>query len=445
MILKKITLALACTLIGVCSNAQEKVLVDKIVAVIGGNIVQQSDVEQQVLQYKAQRVTPDICEIFENFLIQKLLVNQAKVDSVEVSDVQVELQLENRVKYFIDQAGSKEKLEEYYNRSIFQIKDDMRFPLKEQMIMQRMQGEITGNIKITPSEVETFYKNLPEDSIPLVNSMIEYKQIVVNPPFANQSIYEVKQKLLALRKRVLDGEKFGTLASLYSEDPGSARNRGEIGYMSKGELDPEYAKIAFSLKEGAVSNIVESQFGFHIIQMIGRQDDKVNTRHILMKPRATEIEIKAAISRLDSIAKLIKEDSLSFEKAALYFSEDKNSKLSSGQVVNPISNSTKFELDQLPQEDYYILKKLKVGEMSDPFPSKDEGRKDIYKIVKLCSRSEPHKANLTDDYQLIQDLAIEAKKQDVLNQWIENKLKSTYVKIDDNYKGCSYRLKGWLK
>jgi peptidyl-prolyl cis-trans isomerase SurA len=425
-------------------SAQDKVVVDKIVAVVGGNAVLQSDIENQYIQMQAQHQRTDRCEVFENFLIQKLMVNQAKVDSIEVNDASVESQLENRMKYFIDQAGSKEKLEAYFNRSIFQIKEDMRVSLKEQMIMQKMQGEITGSTKITPTEVEEFYNNLPKDSIPSVNSMVEYMQICKYPPYAEQSKFEVKKKLLELRKRILDGEKFSTLAYLYSEDPGTARNGGEVGFLSKGELDPEYAKVAYNLKENSISNIVESSFGYHIIQMIGRREDKVNTRHILMRPKATDKEIKNALLTLDSIAELIKKDSLKFEQAAIYFSEDKNSRLSGGKVINASNSSTKFELDQLSQEDYYIIKKMKPGEISQPFLSKDENKKDIYKVVKLLTRTNPHKANPKDDYQLIQDLAIEAKKKKVLDQWVIDKQKATYFRIDGDYRKCKFKNPGWL-
>jgi peptidyl-prolyl cis-trans isomerase SurA len=424
--------------------SQEKVIVDKIVAIVGKNEILQSDIENQYLMLQAQKQNADKCEIFESFLVQKLVVNQAKIDSIEINDANVELQLENRMKYFIDQAGSKEKLEEYYKRSIFQIKEDMRDPLREQMLMQKMQGEITGNVKITPTDVKKFYENLPQDSIPLVNSQVEYLQIVKYPPYSDQSIYQMKQDLLGLRKRILDGEKFSTMAYLYSEDPTSARNGGEIGFMSKGELDPDYARVAFGLKMNAVSNIVETQFGYHIIQLIGKADDRINTRHILKKPKATDKEIKLALSKLDSIVTFIKADSFSFERAALFFSEDKNSRLSGGKMVNQNSGSTKFENEQLPQEDYYVIKKLKVNEISEPFMSKDENKKDVFKVIKLISRTEPHKANLKEDYQLLQDLTMEAQKQKVLQDWVAEKQKVTYIRIDDSYKSCKFKSNGWF-
>mgnify|MGYP003798629091 CR=1 FL=1 len=425
--------------------AQQKYMVDKVVAVIGESIVLQSDVEQQSMMYRQQGMNIDRCELFENFLVQKLLVNQARIDSIEIPSSTVEMQLNNQLDYYIQRAGSREKLEEYYNRSLAQIKEDMRGPLKEQLIMQRMQNEITDEAKVTPSEVKDFYNSLPPDSIPLVNLQYEYKQIIVYPPYAEQSVYEAKQLLLNIRKRILDGENFATLAVIYSQDNESAVNGGEIGFMSKGQLDPEYAKAAFGLKEGAVSGIVETQYGYHIIQLIKRDGEKVNTRHILIKPKPSEKEIKAAMNRLDSILNIINKDSITFEKAAYYFSEDKNSRLSYGQVINPQTNSTKFEVDEIPQSDFYILKSLKVGEVSKPFPGKDSENKDAYKIVKLVSVTNPHKANLNDDYQLIQNMAIGLKKRKILDEWIEEKLKSTSLLIDSSYKDCNFRYKGWKK
>ncbi|MEJ5265084.1 MAG: peptidylprolyl isomerase [Bacteroidales bacterium] len=422
-----------------------KVIVDRVIGVVGNSIILQSDFEQQLLQYKAQRMRVDPCFVFENFLIQKLMVNQAKVDSIEVSEATVEMQLNNRIDMYIQQAGSREKLEEYFNRSLSQIKEDMRQPMREQLIMQKMSGEITKNLKITPSEVEAFYLSLPPDSIPLVNTQYEYKQIVIHPPYTEQAIFEIKNQLLNLRKAVLDGRSFASLAVIYSEDQASAVNGGEIGFMSRGELDPEYARVAFSLKEGAVSGIVETQFGYHLIQVIKRDGDRVNTRHILMRPKPTEKEIKYAYNKLDSILTLIKNDSITFEKAAFLFSTDEATKMSYGQVVNPYNSSTRFEIDQLPQEDYVMLKKLNIGEISAPFQSTDAAKRPIFKIVKLVNRIEPHKANLKDDYQLIQEMALENKKKKIIDEWIDNKIKTTYIRIDPSFAKCKFEHSGWIK
>ncbi len=426
-------------------RAQNNVIIDRIVAVVGGNEILQSDIESQYLQLLADKQPADKCDIFESLLTQKLVLNQAQIDSVEVNDVTVELQLENRLKYFIKQIGSKEKLEAYFKKSYFQIKEDMREPMKEQLIMQKMQDQITGDVKTTPSEVAEYYNSLNKDSVPVIKAQVEYLEIAIYPPYTAQSIYEIKQELLALRKRILEGEKFSTLAYLYSDDAASARNGGEIGLMSKGELDPEYAKAAFNLKLNGVSNIVETQFGYHIIQLIDKTDDRINTRHILKKPKTTDDDMKKVLTNLDSIRTLIKSDSLTFEKAAFIFSHDKNSRLNGGKVINPANNSTKFELEQLSQEDYYVIKKLNVGEISEPFLSKDESNKDIFKIIKLVYRSNPHSANLKDDYQMLQELATETQKKKKFQNWIVEKQKDTYIHVDNSYKSCNFKNNGWIK
>ncbi len=425
--------------------SQQQTLVDKIVGIVGNSIVLQSDIEQQILQYKTQRIAVNRCDVFEGFMVQKLMVNQAKVDSIEVSEANVEMQLNNRIDMYIQQAGSREKLEEYFSRPLMQIKEDMRQPLREQMIMQRMQSEITKDVTITPSEVIEFYNSLSSDSIPMVNTQYEYKQIVIHPPYASQSIYEVRKQLLDLRKQIIDGKNFAALAIVYSEDQGSAINGGEIGFMTRGELDPEYAKAAFSLKEGQVSGIVESQFGFHIIQLIKRDGDRVNTRHILLRPKSTEKEIKAALARIDSIVQKIKNDSITFEKAAFLYSDDKDSRLAYGQVVNPYTNSTKFEVEHIPHEDFFVIKNLKVGEMSEPFATTDASKRTVYKIVKLVNKIEAHKANLKDDYQLLQEMALEHKKKKIIDDWITEKLKTTYIRIDPQFANCQFKYKGWIK
>jgi peptidyl-prolyl cis-trans isomerase SurA len=426
--------------------AQQAIVADRIIAVVGGSIIMQSDIESQYIQNVSQRVRDKgnmKCQIFEELLAQKLFLNQAKVDSVEVGDNQVEQQLDSRIKYFIDQIGSQEKLEAYFGKSIYDIKEDLRSIIKEQLITQKMQSQIAGDIKITPTEVKDFYNSLSPDSIPLVNPNIEIAQIVRFPAYTESSIYDVKQKLLSLRKRILDGEKFSTLAILYSEDPGSAKLGGEIGFMSKGELDPEYAKAAFSLKDNGVSTIVESQFGYHIIQLIARVDDKVNTRHILLKPKATSTEINTAVTVLDSLYNKLIIDSIKFNDAAYYYSEDKNSKLNNGLHINKQTGSSKFEMDELNPADYYNVRNLKVGEISKPYESVDENGKQVFKIIKLLSKSTPHKANINDDYQQIQEMAIEEKRQKVIAAWIKEKQSTTFLNIKDDTYNCNLAAKGW--
>lgn len=424
----------------------QPVLIDQVIGIVGDYNILQSDVENQYLQYRAQGTRfPDMkCTIFKDFLEQKLLLNQAKIDSIEISETTVEMQLNSRLQYFINQIGSPEELEEYFNKSILEIKEDFRDVLRNQMITQMMQSEITGDVKITPSEVKAYYQNLPEDSIPFIDAQVEIQQVVLYPPLEDDAIFEVKERLLELRKRILEGESFETLAILYSEGP-SAGNGGEIGFLTKSELDPEYARAAFSLRDGGVSKIVESDFGFHIIQLIERRDDRVNTRHILMKPDISLNARQKAVNRLDSISRLIRNDSITFENAARRYSEDKNTAMNKGLVVNKQNNSSNFELEQLDTKDYMVVRDLNIGEMSDPFEATDEKNKTLYKIVRLKSRTNPHRANLKQDYMLIQDMALAWKKQKVIIEWIREKQKETYIHINERFMDCGFIREGWVR
>ena len=427
--------------------AQEETIIDQVVAIIGNNEILLSDIENQYLQYLAQRYNSqgDLkCEILEDLLIQKLLLNQAQIDSIEVSELQVEMQLNDRLNYYISQIGSEKELEEYFNKSIVEIKDDLRDDLRDQLVTQQMRGEILGDIKITPSEVKKFYKELPKDSIPLVEGQIEYYQIVKYPPYSEEAILEVREKLLNLRERILNGEKFSKLAALYSEGP-SASTGGDIGFSSKGELDPEYAKVAFSLQEGAVSKIVESSFGYHIIQLVERKGDRVRTRHIVMKPKISAEQAERAKLQLDSLVTFIREDSIDFITAAHKFSDDKDTRMNGGQVVNEMTGNAYFEIKDLPQADYQVLKNLKVDEVSESYQTIDKNGKMIYKIVMIKSQIDPHKANLEYDFPLLTQMAKNKKQEDVLYDWVKDKQKSTYIRINGAYQNCSFRLKGWVK
>jgi len=348
-------------------------ILDRVAAIVGDFIVLQSDIESQYMQYLAQgHNVPDMkCMIFKELLEEKLLLNQAKIDSIEIPEGSVQVELERRIQHFINMMGSREELEQYFNKSILEIKADFKEPIKNQLITQRMQNEIIGDLTVTPSEIRAYFNKIPKDSLPKIDSQIEYEQIVMYPVLTEQAIFDVKDRLLNLRRRITEGESFETLAILYSED-GSSSMGGEIGFFTKSELDPEYAKIAFSLKEGQVSKIVESSFGFHIIQLISRRDDRVNTRHILMKPTVTSEARNNAISRLDSIVDLVKSDSVSFLFAARMYSEDKDTRLSGGLVINPQNNSSWFEYNQLPTNDYLVLRDMKTDDISEPFESTEK-------------------------------------------------------------------------
>ncbi len=424
-----------------------QMVLDRIVAVVGEHKILQSDIESQYLQNKAQGIpmpgNPK-CWILEENLGQKLLVNQAKIDSVEVSESTVEMELDQRLSYFIGMIGSQEALEEYFHKNILQIKADMRKSVRESIIQRQMQGTITANVKVTPSEIRSYFNSLAKDSIPFIDSKIEICQLMMYPKIEEEAVFKTKQNLLDLRRRILDGEKFTTLAVLYSEGP-SAQEGGEIGFLGKGELDPAYAKAAFSLKKGGVSTIIESSFGYHIIQLIERREDRINTRHILMKPKIKPENIVATRRKLDSIARLIRVDTINFKLAARIYSHDKNTAVNGGIMVNPIDNTTEFELNDLQPAEFVALRDLKVGEITDPFKAEDENGKEVYKIILLQNRTKPHRANIKEDYMILQEMALAEKKEKAYQIWLDEKIEETYVKIDNSFAGCKFAKNGWLK
>ena len=419
-------------------------IVDEIVGVVGKNQILYSDVEDQYLQLMAQRgkPMPSKCELFEDLLAQKLLVNQADVDSLVVEEGQVEMELNDRIDYFVSQVGSEDRLVEYFGKSIIEIKEDMRDAIRDQILMQMMRREITSGFSITPNEVRAYYHSLPEDSIPLIDAEVEINQILIYPATSDEAKFDVREKLLELRQRIINGDNFATLAVLYSEGPSASRG-GDIGWSTQAELDPAYAKAAFALKVGQVSKIVESSFGYHIIQLIDRNDDRVHTRHILMKPAISVEEKVAAMQKLDSIVTLVRLDSLTFEQAAMKFSQDEDSRVNGGLMVNPMTGNNRFELDQFETKEYYIIRDLKVGEISDIYESTDDKGNLVYKVIRLKSKTEPHKANLKQDYELLKQMASQQIQNEIVDDWIEEKIKTTYIRISDPYCDCSFRLKGW--
>lgn len=430
-------------------SAQDQLIADRVIANVGDKIILQSDIENQVIQLKAQgyQGRGDIkCEVFEEMLVQKLLLIQAELDSIEIGMNQVEGELENRLNYFIRQIGSQEKLEEFYNKSIIEIKEDFRPLIREQILTQTMQRNLVSGVKVSPKEVEAFYKKLPKDSIPMVNTHYQINQIAVYPPEDKISRAEAREKLLNIRERIINGERFSTLAVLYSEDPGSARRGGELGFRTRDELDPEFAKAAFRLTDdGGVSRIVESEYGFHIIQLISKQGNQVNVRHILITPKVDIQQKIIAKNKLDSIANLIRNDSITFTNAALRFSEDEQSRLNDGLMVNPMNSSTRFDLEELPKAEYNIVKDLEKGEISEPFETIDDKGKSIFKIIKIAKKIDAHKANLKEDYEMIEEIAVMQKQQQNFEEWLEESKKKTYIHIDDSFINCKFLENGWIK
>jgi len=417
----------------------QSMVIDRVVGIVGDFNILQSDVEQQYLQMKMSGtyMEPDIrCKIFNYFVEQKLLMAQAKIDSIEVGPAMVEMALEQRLAYFISQFGDESEMEAYFNKSIFDIKDDLREAIQEQMLTEQVRNGIIEDVSTTPADVKRFYRSLDPDSIPYVNTQVELSQIVAYPSYSEEAVFNVKERLLELRKRVQDGEDFGTLAILYSEAPEAAR-RGELDFMFRNELDKAYADAAWALKPGQVSKIVESAFGYHIIQMMERRGDRVKTRHILMNPKADANAKQMAIHKLDSLKTRVETDSASFDFLAKWNSEDRKTSVNGGLIVNPRTQASTFELDQLDTRDYYNIRNLQVGDVSEPFESVDHNQKVCYKLLYLKSRTEPHRANLKQDYLLLQGMALQQKNDEVMNEWYIDKKATTYIKVGAPFRECT--------
>ncbi len=431
-------------------SAGQKTLIDDVVAIVGDDAILRSDIEMQYEQalIDGANYGGDMkCHIFEQLLIQKLMVNQANLDSVTVSDSEVASQVDQRLNYFIQQVGGQDKLEEYFNKPYIQIKRDQMEMVRTQMLTQRMQSKITENVKITPSEIRSYYSQMSQDSIPYIGAQYEIEQIVVYPTVQQKEIDRIKDKLRDFQRQVSEGRDFATLAVLYSEDPGSASRGGDLGWYSKSGFVPEFSAAAFNLQEkGKVSKIVETEFGYHIIQLIDRKGDRINVRHILMKPKIDSESRKKAVEWLDTVSSFLKNERLTFEEAATRFSMDKDSRNNGGVVLNPNDGSVRMQLSDIPAEIAKAIQGLEVGQFSKPFQMVDEKRgKETWRIVKLKARHEPHRANMQDDYSLLQNLMEERKKKDVLDQWIKDHQRDIYVNISPEWRDCKFQYAGWLK
>jgi peptidyl-prolyl cis-trans isomerase SurA len=421
--------------------AQEMV-VDRIIAIVGKNMILESEVEAQYLQEKMQGTIEGSarnarCNILQKMLSDNLLLNQAELDSVVVSESDVDRSLDQRLRYFITQFGSQEKLEEYYGKSIIEIKEEFREMVKNYMLIDQVVTGITENVIVTPSEVREFYRTIPPDSIPLISARVEMTQIIKIPPVSLEQKVIIKEKLRDLRRRIMAGENFATMAILYSEDPGSAAKGGEIGFFGRGELYPEYEAVAFKLEVGEISEIVETKAGFHIIQLIERKGEYINTRHILLQTKASPIDLENARLKLDSILVRINSGEITFEDAVMKYSDDPG-KAGGGYMINPYSGTTWYEMEQLEPQVSFVINKLEVGQVSSPVPTQTEEGEEAFRLVKLKARVEPHRANLVDDYALITNMTLEYKKQQKLIEWVNNHVENAYIMIIDDYKSCEF-------
>ncbi len=424
------------------AQENDEFVIDQVVAIVGKSIVLESDVQNQYLAYRMQGgivggALEIKCKILEDVLFQKLMVTQAEVDSIEVSEIQVEADLDRRLAGFIQQFGSQEKMEDYYGKTILDIKKELHDIVYEQMLAQQVQSGIVADIDVTPSEIRSFFKTIPEDSIPQINTEYVIAQIVKNPPIGINEKLRIKEQLMDYRQRILDGSSFSTLAIMYSQDPGSAKKGGELGFYGRGQLYPEFEAVAFKLKEGEISNILETEAGYHIIQMIQRKGDYINVRHILLTPKVSSKDLALAKHELDSIVSLIRNDSISFSDAVLRFSEAENIN-NGGVLINQYTMSTTFDAEQLDPQVSFVIDKMEVGEISNPVPMKTEEKKDAYRILLLKEKTQPHKANINDDYTRIRQWALQDKQMRTIDEWIDNKAKNTYVRIIEEYQSCGF-------
>lgn len=434
------------------SRAAAQSVIDEVVWVVGDEPILKSEIEVMRMQaaienYRWER-DPD-CAIPERLAVQKLFLHQAAIDSIEVKESEVSYQIEQRLEYMISQVGSKEKLEEYRKQTLTQIRAAMHDDLKNQLTIQRMREHLVKDVVVTPAEVRRYFKEMPADSIPFVSTEVEVQIITQTPAVSQTEINRVKDELRSFTERVNKGEaSFQTLARLYSQDPGTARRGGELDYTGRATLDPAFAAVAFSMTDPKkISKIVESEFGYHIIQLVDKRGDKVKVRHILLKPEVGDSAITAALNRLDSVATDIKAGKFTFEEAATYISDDKETRNNRGLMANRSDRgqTSKFQLQDLPAEVAKVVDTMKVGQISQPFTMINERGKSVCVLAKLKNRVEGHKATITEDFQVMKDLVLAKRREEVIHKWVEKKIKDTYVRIGDKYKNCDFEYKGWVR
>lgn len=432
------------------SFAQDNII-DEVIWVVGEEAILRSDVEEERLraQYEGTPIAGDpYCVIPEQLAIQKMFLHQAELDSIEVSESTVSSQVDMRMNYYISQIGSKEKMEEYFRKTSSEIREEMMTMVRNQMIIQQMQSKITENIQPTPAEVRRFYTTMSPDSIPMVPAQVEVQILSIEPPVPTEETERIKTKLREFTERVHNGSAdFSMLARLYSEDVESAKRGGELGFVGKGQLVSEFAEVAFNLTDPKrVSRVVQTEYGYHIIQFIERKGDRINCRHILLKPRISADDKYRAIQKLDSIRIQVTKDSIPFETAVARFSEDKNTQMSGGLMTNPNTGASKFEYKDLPPEIAKQIYTMNEGDISTPFVMMNQTKnKEVCAIVRLRTKREAHKANLEDDFQIIRNLLIQRLQVEAIDSWIRNKQKEIYVQIDPMWQGCDFQYSGWVR
>lgn len=426
-------------------------IIDEVIWVVGEEAILRSEVEEERLraQYEGQPIAGDpYCVIPEQLAIQKLFLHQAELDSIEVSESTVSSQVDMRMNYYISQIGSKEKMEEYFRKTSTEIREEMMTMVRNQMIIQQMQSKLTEKINPTPAEVRRYYNSLSADSLPMVPAQVEVQILSIEPAVPLEETERIKTRLREFTDRVHSGSAdFSMLARLYSEDVESAKRGGELGFVGKGQLVSEFADVAFNLTDPKrVSRIVQTEYGFHIIQLIERKGERINCRHILLKPRVSAEDKVNAIGRLDSIRTLVVDSGMPFEEAVARFSEDKNTLMSGGLMTNPQTGASKFEYQDLPPEIARQIYSLKEGDVSVPFVMMDKAKnKEVCVIARLKTKRDAHKANMVDDFQVIRGMLEQKLSAETIDNWIRSKQQEIYVQIDPAWRGCDFQYPGWVK
>ncbi|MDD4703441.1 MAG: peptidylprolyl isomerase [Bacteroidales bacterium] len=448
--MKKIILISLICLVNLSGFAQTNVL-DKVIAVVGKNMIKQSELETSYLQQKQRfgnvdDIFAEKCDLFEGLLINKLMLHQAQIDSIDITQEQVNRELDNRINYMIRQAGSRDILEKQMNKTVNEIKEYYQDLIKENILIGEVSRKLTSEVKVTPNEVTDFYNKIQSDSLPEIDEEYEFSQIVIHPKISDEEKQLIKERLNGYRERILKGDKFSTIATLYSEDPASAKKGGELGFFGRGYMVAEFESVAFSLREGEVSPVFETKKGFHIVQMIERRGDQVNCRHILLQPKVSNTELYRTKLVLDSVKNLISENKISFEEAIKQYSDDP-SKLTGGTIINPYSASARFPKDNINEMmenlDKIDFTKHSQGDIVGPSLYKTE-LGSSYRLIKVTSKIPKHKINLKDDYDKIYNSALESAKTNAILDWANRRIPKTYIRIDNEYKDCTFRI-SWIK
>lgn len=447
LILKKTVLnLLLCLVIFIPSFSSAQMVVDKVMAVVGSKIILHSDIEKQYVQYLAQGAetgTETKCQIFDQLLLQKLLLNQADIDSIKVSESQVDGELDRRMRFYVKQIGSEEKLEAYFHTTIRELKAELRDMIREQLLVQNMQSTITKDVVATPGNVREFFESIHPDSVPYIDAEMEVGHIVRKPPVSDLERKLLKLKLEEYRTKIMAGEDFAVYAALYSDDKSTAKKGGELGMFERGTMVPEFEAAAFNLRAGEVSPIIETKFGFHILQLIERRADQINVRHILLQPSTDDKDLYKAYHLLDSLRQQIQLGTITFDEAAQKFSDDEETRNNGGLLINPETGTARLSPDKMDRLLFFQVDSMPLNKVSMPLAMTTGEGKQAYRLVMVKAKNAPHKANLKDDYQRIQEVALQNKQNLMLADWVKNKRQTTYIHFNETMDGCAI-LDQWI-